>query len=144
MRHLHYCAPTSNNVIDMKVLLDLFDLLCMFMEFLFFLDFTCSLVVPFNKKVDWNNPNIELMKFKIWLRQGFLLRIQWNCDQSLPLFRIRNCENDISISADSAIGLNFFLKRMSQILFCNGGPVSKRLFKDTLKLLGFTDPLCTI
>ena len=143
LRYFRYCAFTSNNIIDMKVFL-VSSIYFVWPWNLSFLGFNCSLIAPFSKKNDWNNPKIGLMKCKTWVSKWSLLRIQWNCDKSLPLFRIWDCKNAISISDDSQIGLNLFLKRMSQILLSNSSPACERTFKDILELLAFTDPSCTI
>lgn len=59
--------------------------------------------------------------------------------KSLSLSRIQICKNVTFISTDNAVGLNLFLRRMTQILFCNGSSVSKQSFKDIIELLAFAD-----
>ena len=77
----------------------------------------------------------NLVNLSISIIFDLRLSTQWKRNTSLSHSWMCICKKAFSIFPQRNIGLNLNLVRISQIKFCNGGPVSRHSFNDTYFLL---------
>ena len=103
----------------------------------------CSSVPP-KRTGDCTSPNTALGNRKTCISCVVLSVMQWNLRVSLYSCFILICRKACFMSPVKVIGLVRFLVKISHILFCKGGPVSRHSFKEWLVSSGRADASRTI